>query len=215
MSSNTLNDLKRFAQGKITYDDFELLTYTDSDLWTTLQSMLTEDMKKDQNHLVWSDRGVRMILEANNFSVRSSVEAFGIDTEFGRMRLHHIVGQLVSFHYPDIIIKAPKTESDSDLLCKLKLEYISGSEVDGLIEEIIDSVPNDLTKKERNSKIKEYLKDVFHIKKKHPDWAQESEWPMGQASPMEYMSSESIGDLVKYTFRDVDTGEIRIIEQLF
>ncbi len=209
-------DIIKFAEGRMTYDEFEMLTYTNSDIWYLLQSMISVDMKEDMNHPIWSDRSVRMVLEANNFSVRSSVEAFGIESELGRLRLYSIVSRLVSYYFTEVVLREPPEQSNADILEQLKLDYITGCDVDAFIEEIILGVPTDMTKKERKSIIKNTLKEVFHIEgNKRPLWAQEPEWPMGKNSPMAYVSRKRDGELVLFTFRDVDTGEERIVEQLY
>ena len=62
----------------------------------------------------------------------------------------------------------------------------------------------------------ENLKKAFHIEhSKRPYWIQGGEWPMGKNSPMQYISRSKIPDGVKYIFQDVDTGEIREIEQFY
>ena len=38
---------------------------------------------------------------------------------------------------------------------------------------------------------------------------------MGKNSPMQYISRSKIPDGVKYIFQDVDTGEVRVIEQFY
>lgn len=50
---------------------------------------------------------------------------------------------------------------------------------------------------------------------KRPCWIQGGEWPMGKNSPMQYIGRSKIPDGVKYIFQDVDTGEIREIEQFY
>ena len=217
MDKNTesFTQIMRFAEGKLTFDEFELLTYTDSDIWYNIQSMITDEMKSDVSHPVWGDSSLRKILEPCGFSVRSTVEGFGLDSDLGKSRLHYIVSCLVKYHSPEVNIKSPKEISDSGLLEQIKLDYIAGIEVDGLIEEIIFNLPDDITKKERKTLAKNALKEAFHIKKKHPEWCQDPEWPMGKLSPMEFVSSEELGERVIFTFRDVDTGDVRVVEQLY
>lgn len=63
---------------------------------------------------------------------------------------------------------------------------------------------------------KETLWNAFHIKdRKFPRWVQEADWPMGKNSPMEYLGQRKDGELVALRFRDVDTGEERIVEQFY
>ena len=48
-----------------------------------------------------------------------------------------------------------------------------------------------------------------------PHWIQGPEWPMGKNSPMKYLSRKRDGERVIFTFQDVDTGEIREVEQFY
>lgn len=60
------------------------------------------------------------------------------------------------------------------------------------------------------------LNELFHIEdKKYPHWVQEPEWPMGEKSPMKFIGQERTGERVRFTFRDADTDEERVIEQLY
>lgn len=69
---------------------------------------------------------------------------------------------------------------------------------------------------ERTKAGKEAFWEVFHIKnRKFPRWVQGPAWPMGKNSPMEYLGQRRDGELVALRFRDVDTGEDRIVEQFY
>lgn len=70
------------------------------------------------------------------------------------------------------------------------------------------------SKSQRKKELRKKLKEAFHIEgTKCPRWVQGAEWPMGQNSPMEYLSRSKKGAAVIFTFRDVDTGEICEVEQ--
>ncbi len=50
--------------------------------------------------------------------------------------------------------------------------------------------------------------------RKFPHWVHGA-GPMGKNSPMEYLGQRKDGELVALRFRDVDTGEERIVEQFY
>ena len=107
-------------------------------------------------------------------------------------------------------------ESGGDLMGRLGLEDLGGPEVDELIREIVDEFREVRPAKERNKLLKQKLREVFHIKpRKRVYWPQEPEWPMGEKSPMEFVSKEEEGELVRIKFRDADTGAERIVEQYY
>ncbi len=95
-------------------------------------------------------------------------------------------------------------------------DSIGGREVEDYAERILDKFPPTMKAGERHKAAREALKEAFHIKdRKYPRWPQSAEWPMGKNSPMQYYGQWQDGDLVRIRFRDVDTGEIRIIDQFY
>ena len=203
-----------FAAGKYSYDEFEMLFQLNPEIWDRVQELLTREMIDDAAHPVW-DRTFRSRLESNNFAVRAACLAFGYD-QFGQIVTWDILSKLVRFHFPDAKIKEPVEESGGDLMGRLGLEDLGGPEVDELIREIVDEFREVRPAKDRNKLLKQKLREVFHIKpRKRVYWPQESEWPMGEKSPMEFVSKEEEGELVRITFRDADTGEERTVEQYY
>ncbi len=93
---------------------------------------------------------------------------------------------------------------------------IGGNEVADYVNQILDQFPPTMKVSERTRAGKEALWNAFHIKdRKFPRWVQEADWPMGKNSPMEYLGQRKDGELVALRFRDVDTGEERIVEQFY
>ena len=93
---------------------------------------------------------------------------------------------------------------------------IGGSEVVDYAANILAEFPETMKMADRVTAGKEALWSAFHIKdRKFPRWPQGADWPMGKNSPMEYLSQRQDGELVELRFRDVDTGEIRIVEQFY
>lgn len=133
--------------------------------------------------------------------------------------------QLMTELYPDDTI-----EKDNSLYEKASFmmdicpEYIDGHELDenGIIEAIIDKVPESLPKAKRKKQIKELIKKEFYIVgTKYPRWVQGGEWPVSKSGkPMRFVEQKrkkgkEYQDMLYtiYVFEDVDTLEKRIIEQ--
>ena len=73
-----------------------------------------------------------------------------------------------------------------------------------------------MPKTKRKKEAKAAVRNLFHVEgSRYRRWAQEPEWPMGEKSPMAFVSQKRDGDLVRFEFKDVDTNEIRVVEQLF
>ncbi len=97
-------------------------------------------------------------------------------------------------------------------------EMLDSAEVGTLIFDIIAST-GDLPKTKRKKAVREALDEAFQLKllAKKPSWIQGSEWPMGTAGkPMRFVGqSKKKGELVEYTFEDVETLEKRTITQYY
>ena len=76
-----------------------------------------------------------------------------------------------------------------------------------------------MLKTKRKKAIREMITEAFHLKEttKKPSWIQGSEWPLGSSDkPMRFVGqNKKKGELVEYTFEDVDTLENRIIVQYY
>lgn len=71
-------------------------------------------------------------------------------------------------------------------------------------------------KTKRIKAAKQCLRELFHTTgRKCPYWLEKPNWPMGKNSPMKYLSRKRDGERVIFTFQDVDTGEIREVEQFY
>lgn len=107
-------------------------------------------------------------------------------------------------------------------------EYIGGGDLETeqaigeIIDGIIASVPEDMPISKRKKLIKEKIKEAFPCKtKKYPHWVQSEEWQISESGkPMRFIEQKrKKGKEYKDTlhtefyFEDVDTGEIRIVEQ--
>lgn len=105
---------------------------------------------------------------------------------------------------------------NSDYYLNAAGNSIGGNEVADYVDQILDQFPPSMKVSERTKAGKEALWKAFHIKNRNfPRWPQGADWPMGKNSPMEYLSQRQDGELVELRFRDVDTGEIRIVEQFY
>ncbi len=196
-----------FVEGRIDYDEFEAETYLNADIWTFLQSLVTEDMMQMESDFCRLHPSAWARLDANGFRVKATVMAFGLDTVFGRSVGYHIISTLVTHHYPEVIPQSAETENESSILEKLHMDYLGGREVEFVIETILSQCR---TQKE----IKTRLKEVFHlVSRKYPRWVQDPEWLAHNGKPMRFVSQNQEGDRFLYVFEDVETGERREVEQ--
>ena len=107
-------------------------------------------------------------------------------------------------------------KDDENYFYKALGRSIGGSEVMAYASEILNRFPRTMKKADRAAAGKAAIQEAFHIHdRKFPCWPQEADWPMGKNSPMEYLGRHKDGELVQLRFRDVDTGEERIVEQFY
>lgn len=203
-----------FVSGKLTYEEFETLFTMDPSIWDVAQTLLTPEIMNDNAHPFWS-KSNRNRLESNNYSVRYACLSFGFDS-VGRVVTHRMLGELVSYQYPSIVLCDPPEFSEPDLREKLGMEYLGGMEVDKLIQDILKKKTEAISLTKFITLAKQDLRALFHLTpRKYPRWIQEPEWPMGANSPMMFIKQQKTGELVEFIFQDVDTKEQRIVKQYY
>ena len=135
--------------------------------------------------------------------------------------LYRLMGQL----FPDetLILDNALSEKHSFMLYACP-EYIGGVEVEdaGILEAILDGVPETMPKNKRIKEVKSRIKEAFHISGIiYPRWVQEAEWPVSASGkPLRFVKQKRKKgkeyENMLYTlfyFEDVDTGEERVVEQ--
>jgi len=203
---SNLHTIIEYASGHLSDAEFELELNLNPELWDEIQRLVPDDISSPECPFR-SDYENMQAFETNGYLVRPTLLTFGYNALFA----HSLVSKLVHYRFPSVKCREPIRELPEETLEKLRLSFIGGDEVDGLIRTLL--VENMSAK---SSAKKQILKETFHIQsRKHPDWVQEPEWPMGKNSPLKYERQERNGEMIKYYFSDVDTGEIRVIEQFY
>ncbi len=119
------------------------------------------------------------------------------------------------FYNPDFQC-TNRYEKEFDLYLDVIQDCFEGPEVQTIVEHIVSKSAELPTYTQQKKCAKAALCKNFHIEgRKRPHWIQGPEWPMGSKSPMAYVLQKHDGDLVQFFFKDVDTGETKIIEQAY
>lgn len=191
-----------YVSGKMSHEEFEAELCINPELWDEIQSLVPKNIAD-------SDCPFRQLwgnmpgFETNNYQVKSMVTSFGYKYTIA----HGLISALVKYQYPDIVCREPIDESPDDLLEKLHMDYIGGDEVDDCLREILSRC---LKKKD----LKDQLKKTFPCpSRKHPNWAQEPEWPALNGVPMKFLSQKEDGDKFEYEFQDINSEKKIIITQ--
>lgn len=139
------------------------------------------------------------------------------------LNIHSEIAELLETSFPSEDIEiSDEIEETFDLILTAVPEYIGGKEVANIIDDIVDSLPQNLSKTVRTKLCKEKLREQFHIEQsKYPRWIEHPEWPVGEDGvPMKFISQKAKKGKAyqtmlhtEFLFEDVKTGEQRIIEQ--
>ena len=125
------------------------------------------------------------------------------------------VASIVSVAHPDLKITKFYDQEKDFSICPAG-DSTGGSEVEPAIEELLAQFPRSMGQGKRKKAAKAAIRELFHVEgNRVPRWAQSAEWPMGSQRPMKFVGQKKDGEQVLYTFQDVDTEEIRIVEQFY
>ena len=89
-------------------------------------------------------------------------------------------------------------------------------EDDSIFQQILDEIPQELSKTQRIKLGKERVKELFKYDKTYPRWIQSPEWPIVNGKPLVFSHQEKVkGDdfHTYYYFYDEDTKEQTVVEQ--
>lgn len=216
-----------FAEGRVKVPDFVEQCRQDPEILDFLTKIADPKFKTVITHKYTDENGfLKYRGEELPFDAKVELEQFlnGGGGMLGNyLNIHFHFSQVITCAFPDDHIVIDQTLHDRFVfMLNACPEYIGGVEVDDLLAELLDSLPEDLSKTKRIKLYKEKLKSAFHIEpNKYPRWIQAAEWPMGEDGvPMKFVSQKSKNKkaygMMLYTeflFEDVKTGEQRTIAQ--
>lgn len=165
-------------------------------------------------------------VETYPYNVRRMAERQKTTTRLGyQLNLQGWLCRLMGQLFPEETFVRDNTLSEKhSFMLDACPEYIGGVEVEeaGIIEAILDSVPETMPKSKRIKEVKSRIKKAFHVSGIiYPRWVQEAEWPVSPSGkPLRFIKQKRKKgkeyENMLYTlfyFEDVDTGEERIVEQ--
>ena len=139
------------------------------------------------------------------------------------LNIHHLFSSVLITAFPNDNIVMDETLSEKfGFMLDACPEYIGGEEVDEILENLLESIPEGLSKTKKVKLYKEQVKAMFHIEKnKYPRWVQSAEWPLGQNNkPMRFIEHNrkkgkeyAMMMYTEFCFEDIETGEQRVFEQ--
>lgn len=216
-----MNQVFDFLAGRISPEDFKLMWYSDEKLRNWINELIDLKSPLDPTWDNYPYNGYRAAIH-NYYNgsvedfIRRSDEAEEKRNKKSIFRIGwalNAIASVVIIAYPDVEI-THKYDDEINFYLALCGDTFGGAEVEKVINDIIQEYPNSLSKSKRIKQAKQRIREVFHIENRYPKWIQEPDWPMGEKSPMRFISQLHEGDLYRFVFEDVDSGALRTIIQL-
>ena len=213
-----MNTIERFLSGEMPAGKFVKLLKTDSVTQAEIQTVFPKEAADNPSHPFWCHSKTTIeVFREYHFDLLCLISRIcRFNGSLGDYyNLFATIQDVYSFSDPSF----PFTEYYKKAF-RLSItavpDYIDGPEVQSLIEDIVRSAISEKNKSKQVRMIKDKLRNCFHTEDgKRPYWIQPGEWPMGQNSPMKYLSSRKTEDGKVFVFGDVDTKEQREITQYY
>lgn len=208
--------IEEMLTGQVHMSEFITQLKTDPLLQEFLRNLVPEDARYNPDHALWKQIYYGSFKQFDFDFLRFLNWICRYDGSIGdNLDLFSCIRCVYSFYNPDIKVTSWYEDSHALYLDVIR-DCFDGSEVRDIVEKIIlDALPLKY-KKLRIQQAKRDIEEQFHVvDKKRPRWIQGPEWPMGTHSPMMFISQKRSGEVVRYTFKDVDTDEIRVVEEYY
>lgn len=216
-----------FSEGKISVPDFIEYSKEHQEILDFLTSIADPKFKTTIIHKKIGDDGCpQYIPEELPFNAKLYLQeelkpGGGMLGKY--LNIHALFSNVLVTAFPNDNIVIDETLHNKHLfMLDACPEYIGGEEVDDLLMNLLETLPDNLSKTKKIKIYKEQLRSLFHIESnKYPRWIQEAEWPMGEDGiPMKFISQKrkkgKSYDTMLFTqffFEDVKTAKQRIVEQ--
>lgn len=221
---NTHDYVKDFIEGKVKPSEFMATMENGQEIYNWLQSIIPKGKVFHKCHVQINEIGQNAhVIEVVPYDIRLAVHTW-VDLCRGQTwctyyYVHMEMTSLWKEAFPDENIVVSNGIRDR-FFWELEVipRYIGGKEIYkyGILDEIIDHLPEDLSDTEKKYTCHKVLQKVFHLDESHrPYWRQEAEWPLGVGhKPMQFLEQKQIGNLYEYYFEDVETKELKIVKQV-
>jgi len=179
-------------EGKCDVKEFMCTYMNDDKLYDYVQNLIPKNAIPDPSNEYWSKCIMRSGLECYNFDVRQMLYAhcgYG-EQEENQREIFNTIRALYLWVYP----KQKCTNIYDDRInfyLDLEQNCFGGPEVAPLIKTVSREYFGVRPKSTRKNIAKAKILEIFHVEGKiRPRWIQGPQWPMGQYSPMRFISQE-------------------------
>ena len=216
-----------FAEGRISAPDFIKYSQEHPEILDFLTNIADPKFKTTVVHKTIGENGMpQYVAEELSFDAKLFIDEqrkAENDSLGLHLNIHGLFSRVLVTAFPDDNIVIDETlHNKYRFMLEACPEYIGGEEVDNLLMDLLETLPDNLSKTKKVKLYKEQLKSLFHIESnKYPHWIQEAEWPMGEDGiPMKFISQKRRKGkhyetmlFTEFLFEDIKTGKQRIVEQ--
>lgn len=213
---NTQTMIENMLTGQIEMRVFVAALKSDAALQDYMRSLIPNDAINNPQHPLWAKTAYESY-KRNGFDfLRFLNWICKFDDSLGdNLNIFSCVSKVYTHTHPQIVC-TKKYDEAFDLYLDAIKDCYDGPEVRSVVEQIVYSALGEKTKGRRIKMAKEAVKEQFHLSEnKRPRWIHGPEWPMGEHSPMAFVSQTRKGECVYYCFVDVDSNETKTITQFY
>ena len=212
-----------FLEGCLAPKDFITQFKKDEAVYTWLQSIVPKGKKYYICHITPNAYGQNShILEEIPYDVKIAFRNIERQSHDSPWRLYYYfhmeLAKLIEEAFPNEKLKL-RDDIKERYFFELNAipRYVCSKEVyeSGIVDNVIDNLPNEMSKDEKTIVCRKTINDIFHVRSRYPCWRRESEWPIGSLGfPMLFVAQYSDGQgKYTYEFEDVCNGEKRLVVQ--
>lgn len=210
-----MNMIEDMLTGKIKMHTFLSALKTDVDLQMELRSLVPSCVRDDPECELWKKYSYATLKKYDFDLYELLVSMSKFDGSISDdLNIFSRISRIYCFHHPEVIC-TKQYENAFDLYLDATKDCFDGPEVRSIVESIIDDALNSPSKSSRRKQAQSEIAKQFRVVDKKPRWIQGPEWPNGVHSPMLFVSQTRKNERVEYNFKDIDTGEIRIVIQYY
>ncbi len=210
------NVLEQMLTGKMAMCAFVSLLRTDDHLQMYIRALIPAEAVNSRQHAFWKRISYEAFRRSQFDFIKFLNGVCRFDGSVGdNLNVFSFLKNVYTYSRPDFKCTTLYQEA-FDLYFDVVKDCYDGPEVRHIVDQIIHEALLRKTKREKILFVKDAISSQFHlVDKKRPRWIQGAEWPMGMYSPMGFVNQCRNAESVQYQFVDVDTKEVRFIEQFY
>lgn len=211
-----MNTIESFLTGEMDISDFKALILTDTHLQLQLRTLIPDDAKSNAECGLWKKFSFSALNQFDFDLLDYLHSMFKFDDSIAdNLNIWSTIRSVYTFYCPEICCTSKYSDA-FDLYLDVVKDRYDGPEVRHIVNRVVLDALHLKTKKERIAQAKRQINELFHVANgKYPRWIQGAEWPMGEYTPMAFISQERRSERINYIFEDVDTKKKITVVQYF